>query len=37
MLFLHKHKERITNSKDGKNCKVDANRDGLANISDEWK
>lgn len=32
MLILHKDKERITNSRDGKNSKVDANRGGLANI-----
>ena len=35
MLILHK--EKITNSRDGKNSKVNANRGGLANISDEWK
>lgn len=32
MLILHKHKERITNSRDEKNSKVDTNRGGLANI-----
>lgn len=26
MLILHKHKERITNSRDGKNSKVESRR-----------